>query len=165
MLAKKEAGTMDQMAGMGVDPMRHGARSRARGAWHFTRHFLEMCVAMCVGIGVFTPLYFWVAGQFGYSAPYAELPELSALIVAFNMTAPMVAWMRYRGMEWRPIVEMSAAMVVEAAVLIGVAWLGVVAREDIAILEHAWMMPVMIVPMLFRLDLYTGKSCHMTRGA
>jgi hypothetical protein len=105
-------------------------------------------------------LYFWIAGLVGYASPFSQLPELSVLVVAFNMTAPMVAWMRFRGMAWRPIVEMSAAMVVWALLLVGAGWLGILEMGTLAIVEHNLMMPVMLIPMFFRLDLYTGKSCH-----
>jgi len=85
--------------------IRHGQHKRARGLvslGHFLRHFFEMCVAMCVGFGVGDVLYLWAAGQLGYAAPFSQLPELSVLVITFNMTASMVAWMRFRGMEWRP---------------------------------------------------------------
>ncbi len=143
--------------------IQHGPHKGTRGlvyAWHFVRHFFEMCVAMCVGFGVGDAVYFWAAGQLGYSAPFSQLPELSVLIVTFNMTVPMVAWMRFRGMEWRPIAEMSAAMVVEALLLIGAGWLNILPKGELTTLQHGLMMPVMLIPMLFRLDLYTGKSGH-----
>lgn len=127
---------------------------------HFVWHFLEMCLAMCVGFGVGDALYFWAAGQVGYSTPFTQLPELSVLVVAFNMTAPMVAWMRFRGMGWRPIWEMSAAMVVWALLLLVAGALGLLERSSLAALEHSLMMPVMLVPMLLRLDLYTGRAGH-----
>jgi hypothetical protein len=57
-------------------------------------------------------------GVAGFADPFLQFPVLSAAVVAFNMTAPMVAWMRFRGMEWRPIAEMSAAMVAEAVLLV-----------------------------------------------
>jgi hypothetical protein len=49
----------------------------------------------------------------------AQFPEFTALVIAFNMSLPMAAWTRFRGMEWRPIAEMSGAMFALAIVLIG----------------------------------------------
>ena len=80
---------------------------------------------MCAGFAVGDAVYFRAAGLLGYDRPFAQLPELSVLIVAFTMTAPMVVWMRFRHMAWRPIGEMSAAMLVEAVVLIAAGRAGV----------------------------------------
>lgn len=85
--------------------------------------------------------------------------------MALIMAAPMAAWMRFRGMEWRPISEMSAAMIVEAILLIAVAWLGVFPRDELFTLEHILMIPAMLVPMAFRLDLYTGRAGHHAHDA
>jgi hypothetical protein len=132
---------------------------------HFSLHYLEMCLPMCIGFAVGDLVYFWAAGLFGYSEPFRQLPELSVLVVTFTMTAPMVAWMLFRSMARRPIAEMSAAMPILAIVLLGLGWLGIAAKSDLALLEHGLMMPVMLIPMLFRLDLYTGRAGHMAHTA
>jgi hypothetical protein len=131
---------------------------------HFVRHYFEMCVPMCVGFAVLDLAYFWAAGRFGYAEPFRQLPELSVLVVCFNMTAPMAAWMLVRGMPRRPTAEMSAAMVVWALVLLALGWVGILPRSNLALLEHGLMMPIMLVPMLFRLDLYAGRSRHAGRA-
>jgi hypothetical protein len=123
---------------------------------HFLLHYGEMCLPMCIGFAVGDLVYFWVAGLFGYSEPFRELPVLSVLLVTFTMTAPMTAWMLFRGMPRRAVIEMSATMPILAIVLLGLGWLGFVPMGDLALLEHGLMMPVMLVPMFFRLDLYTG---------
>ena len=128
---------------------------------HFAFHYFEMCVPMCIGFAVGDALYFWLAGVAGYSEPFAELPVLSVAVVTVSMTAPMAAWMGYRRMPRRAIVEMSAAMPALALVLLVFGWAGLVPMEDLALLEHALMMPVMLVPMIFRLDLYTGTHSHI----
>jgi ammonia channel protein AmtB len=76
------------------------------------------------------------------------------------MTVPMTAWMLYRRMPRRPIAEMSAAMPVLAIVLLAFGWIGLVPMDDLALLEHGLMMPVMLIPMFFRLDLYAGHVTH-----
>jgi hypothetical protein len=111
---------------------------------------------MCLGFAVLDAAYIWAAGLLGYPDALRQYPEVAALVVAANMSIPMAAWMRYRGMSWRPIGEMSAAMFVEAVVLIGAYWLGLIAGRDVFLWEHGLMMPFMIAPMLFRLELYTG---------
>ena len=135
-------------------------RSALRQSATFARHYFEMCAPMCIGFAVGDLAYFWIAGAFGYSEPFRELPELSVVVVTFAMTAPMAAWMLFRGMSRRATAEMSAAMPVLALVLLSLGWLGSVARSDLALLEHGLMMPVMLIPMLFRLDVYTGRTGH-----
>jgi hypothetical protein len=55
---------------------------------------------------------------------------------------------------------MSAVMPVLAIVLLAFGWIGLVPMDDLALLEHAVMMPVMLIPMFFRLDLYAGRVTH-----
>jgi hypothetical protein len=126
----------------------------------FVLHYFEMCIPMCIGFAVGDLIYFSIAGLLGYSEPFTELPVLSVLVVTFAMTAPMTAWMRYRGMSSRAIWEMSATMPILASTVLMLGWLGVVAMGDLALLMHGLMMPVMLVPMLFRLDVYTGRTAH-----
>jgi hypothetical protein len=129
-----------------------------RGVANFLGHFLEMCAPMCIGFAVGDLAYFAAAAQFGYSHPFSELPELSVGVVTVTMTAPMVAWMLFRGMPQRATAEMSAVMPVLAIVLLALGWLAIVPKGDLALLEHGLMMPAMLLPMLVRLDLYTGRS-------
>lgn len=132
--------------------------SRRRQIGHFVVHYFEMCLPMCIGFAVGDLVYFWAAGLFGYSQPFRQLPELSVLVVTFNMTAPMTAWMLFRRMPRRPTAEMSAAMPILALVLLVLGWLAILPKSDLALSEHGLMMPVMLIPMLLRLDLYTGRA-------
>jgi hypothetical protein len=124
--------------------------------WRFVLHYVEMCAPMCVGFMVGDLVYFGIAGAFGYSEPFSELPVLSVAVVTSAMTVPMVLWMRFRGMRGRAVVEMAAVMPVLAAVLLALGWSGRVAMSDLVLTEHALMMPAMLIPMLLRLDVYTG---------
>jgi hypothetical protein len=133
-------------------------KRRSHEIGHFVLHYFEMCVPMCVGFALGDRVYFWAAGRFGYSHPFEDLPELSVLVVTLSMTAPMTAWMLFRKMPRRPTVEMSAAMPVLALALLVLGWLGTLPRQDLALLEHGLMMPVMLVPMLFRLGVYAGTG-------
>jgi hypothetical protein len=134
--------------------------SRSRQTTHFLRHYIEMCAPMCIGFAVGDIVYFWAARELGYSEPFSELPELSVAIVTFTMTAPMVAWMLFRGMPRRETTEMAGVMPILAMALLALGWLSVVPKSELALLEHGLMMPAMLVPMVFRLSLYTGRSGH-----
>ena len=135
-------------------------RPRPGAVGHFLLHYVEMCVPMCIGFAVGDAIYIWLAGRAGYSEPFSDLPILSVLVVTFAMTAPMTAWMLYRGMPRRATLEVSAAMPALALGLLVLGWVGFVAMADIALLEHGLMMPVMLIPILLRLDVYTGRAGH-----
>ena len=53
---------------------------------------------------------------------------------------------------------MAAVMPVLALALLALGWLAVVPKGELALLEHGLMMPAMLVPMVLRLDLYTGQD-------
>jgi len=117
-----------------------------------------MCMPMCIGWAVGDLVYFAVADPLGSSEPFRDWPELSLAIVTFNMTAPMAAWMRFCGMAKRPTAEMAAAMVVLALLILAAGRLGIAAMDTLPWLAHGLMMPAMLVPMLLRLELYTGHA-------
>jgi hypothetical protein len=135
-----------------------------RQTWNFARHFLEMCVAMCAGGGILALLIFWALPTlFGSPNLREQYPELSLLTIAVILTLPMAAWMRFRGMEWRPIVEMSVVPIGLPIVWIGAAWSGLVPTTTLQV-EFGQFCGIscvgMFVVMLFRLDLYTGRTGH-----
>ena len=82
----------------------------------FTRHYLEMVIAMLLGMVVLGLPAIAILELAGSS--YGELEEAApavALIgMAATMTIPMVAWMRHRGHGWRPSMEMAGSMFVPA---------------------------------------------------
>jgi hypothetical protein len=137
--------------------------------WTFARHFLEMCAAMCIGGVVILNGLVFVAGPalLGYPDLRQEAPELALLAIAFNCALPMAAWMRFRGMAWRPTLEMSGATIGLGIVMIGLDWLDVVQQSSV----RGWVVGfcgpacvVMVIAMLFRLDLYTGRTGHQMGG-
>jgi hypothetical protein len=140
--------------------VRTGVRLRGGQVGHFVLHYLEMCIPMCIGFAVGDLIYFGAAGFFGYSDPFEELPVLSVLVVTFAMTAPMTAWMLYRGMPRQSVSEMTATIPALAVGLLVLGAAGVVPMNDLALLEHGLMMPVMLVPMALRLALYAGHMEH-----
>ena len=114
---------------------------------------------MFLGMGLlFVPA---VAGLAAVGMSRSELETdalaLLLLLMAATMTAPMVAWMRYRGHGWPASADMAAAMFAPTFGLIALLWSGLV--EDIGTLfaiEHVVMLPAMLAVMLLRRDEYTG---------
>jgi apolipoprotein N-acyltransferase len=71
--------------------------------------------------------------------------------------------MLLRGMEWRPTLAMSAVPIGLAFLLIGLAWLGLSSESTLQITFGSFCGIAcvgMFVVMLFRLDLYTGRTGH-----
>jgi hypothetical protein len=131
------------------------ARSRAPRRY-FVRHFVEMVVAMVVGMVV---LGLALKPLLGLSDVF-QRADLSALVMATNMTIGMSLWMRYRGHGWASIAEMGAAMYVPFAVLLVPFWAGVLPGHMIMIGGHALMLPAMAVAMLHRRAEYAGGHGH-----
>ena len=120
---RPRGGRRDRRVGLQrrLDPRRSRRRGLRGGVMspatrRFTRHYVEMVIAMFVGMGVL-------------GAPIAvlveiESPALRLLNMAVTMTIGMVAWMRYRGHGWMPCAEMSASMFVPTFAAIGLMWAG-----------------------------------------
>jgi hypothetical protein len=131
---------------------------------HFVRHYAEMVVAMFLGmavLGIPAGLAMDAAGT-SWSQMHTDAPALMLLVMAVTMTAPMVAWMRYRGHDWQANAEMSASMFLPAFAVIALLWAGLV--EDIGVLmvvEHVAMLLSMLAAMLLRPAAYTcGPHGH-----
>jgi hypothetical protein len=117
----------------------------------FVRHFLEMLVAMIVGMALLMPLW-GLAGLPGLG-PY---PELHALWMATTMTVGMSAWMAFRRHSWPAIAEMALAMYVPFVLLFLPYWAGVLSGEGVILAGHVLMLPAMVLAMLRRPAEYTG---------
>jgi hypothetical protein len=132
---------------------------------YFLRHFLEMCLTMCIGGITLNVLFFWGAAWTGYPDLFEWFPDVSLLAIGINLAVPMIAWMRFRGHEWRSTLEMASTSIILPILLIGAAWLGIIPESN----RLEWLTrlacPVMLIPMLFRLDLYTGHhASHQTQA-
>jgi hypothetical protein len=135
---------------------------RARAAaghrsWRFLRHYLEMVAAMLVGMMVVGAVVRGVLALAGLELP-ARYPELVALEMAFDMSVGMVIWMRHRGHGWASALEMAGAMFAPAVALLPLRWLGVIAGDDLLVLQHLAMLPLMLLVMLHRRADYGGPS-------
>jgi hypothetical protein len=120
----------------------------------FLRHYLEMIVAMAVGMVALHPVWAWAAGMLGWSGVLARA-DVGALVMATNMTVAMSAWMRYRGHGWRPTAEMAAAMYLPFVVLFAPLWAGLVSGDTVLLAGHVLMLLAMAGVMLLRPDEYT----------
>ncbi len=121
----------------------------------FIRHYLEMLIAMFLGMGV-------LAGVPAAAGFKLDAVEPALLWMAFTMSVPMVAWMRYRGHGWTPAWEMSASMFIPSFVVIALLWMGVAeGRGTLMAVQHVGMFPAMLVAMLLRREEYSGHH-HVT---
>jgi hypothetical protein len=120
---------------------------------HFVRHYLEMVVAMFVGMAALWGLGEVVAAITGLE--YSSTPEVAALKMAFDMSVGMVVWMRYRGHGWPSTAEMVAAMFAPAVALAPMSWLGVISAESLMLATHILMLPLMFIVMLRRRAEYS----------
>src|SRR5438128_4599028 len=112
----------------------------------FVRHLLEMTVAMVLGMCVlgaaFREIHLALFGT-GFEGAWHRHVELTAFAMAFNMTLPMVAWMRHRGRSWQRSGEMAAAMFVPPFALIALFWLGAIQSHVLLPLQMGLMLPSM----------------------
>ena len=136
------------------------AQSAARpAARRFARHYAEMVLAMVLGMVVLGVPLGWALGAAGtsWSALHEDAPALMLFAMALTMTVPMVGWMRHRGHGWRAANEMSAAMLLPTAAVIGLLGAGLV--EDLGtllVIEHVAMLASMLAAMLLRPAEYAG---------
>ena len=87
---------------------------KSRRVWfHFARHLVEMFLAMMAGMAVGAFLLATAVGT-SVSEARVEYPVAWVVVMAFDMTVPMVAVMLYRGHSRRSAGEMAAAMIVPA---------------------------------------------------
>jgi len=131
--------------------------SRSRRA--FVRHFVEMVLAMFLGMGVLgglAALAFAAAGGSMSDAPGA----VRVLIMGFTMTVPMVALMSYRGHDRARNAEMAASMIVPSLAAAGLAAAGALGAGGALAVQHAAMIPAMLGAMLWRYDHYAGGHSH-----
>ena len=116
---------------------------------HFVRHYVEMVLAMFVGMAVLgLPLY---AVGSGWHELAIEAPAIGFLGMATAMTVPMVGWMAYRGHGRRANAEMSMAMFIPTFAVIGLVWAGLITDTGVLMtIEHVAMFAAMAGAMLLR---------------
>lgn len=136
---------------------------QGRQAWRFLRHLLEMIAVMMLGMcvlgaawGAFHELVFGSA----FADAWRDYVGLAAFAMAFNMTVPMVLWMRYRGHSWERCGEMATAMNLPLLPLLLLYSLDLIPAPAVLGLQMMLMIPAMVLAMLYRKDEYSAP--HQT---
>ena len=134
-----------------------------RQVGRFGLHALEMCVVMCVSLGLLGGLVYGAAATLGFSGDVRQqAPALSAMVVAGVLALAMVGWMRLRGMGWRPTLEMAGTAVAAGIVMIAGYWLGLVPGKELVSSVCGVACVAMIGLMLVRFHVYSGDRHHHT---
>jgi hypothetical protein len=131
-----------------------GASSGRGSKRAFARHFGEMVLAMVLGMVVLGGL-----AELGFAAAGTSLSDQSGgaqvMLMAFNMTVPMVLWMRYRGHAAARNAEMAMSMIVPSFIAAALAWAGALESGAALGVQHGVMIPAMLGVMLWRYEDYS----------
>lgn len=153
--AAVERGTAQRSSGDVATAGAGGSRRRSP-LLRFARHYLVMVVLMYAGMLLLNPVYDLLAGGAGYRDPWTELPTLSALVMAVNMTVPMAVWMRRHGHGRAAVAEMAAAMLLPTAAAAVAAGTGALSEGAVMTVAHVAMFPAMLLAMLLRRSEYAA---------
>jgi hypothetical protein len=128
-------------------------------ARHFLRHFFEMLVVMMLGMVVlgaaFRELHVLAFGN-GFDAAWRDHVGVAAFAMAFNMTVPMVLWMRYRGHSWKRGAEMAAAMNLPLLPAVALYGFDTIPARGVLGMQMILMVPAMVLAMLYRKEEYSA---------
>jgi hypothetical protein len=122
-----------------------------RDHFRFARHYLEMVVAMLVGMFALAPL--WPEGLTSH-------PAADALVMATDMSLGMAAWMAIRRHPWPRTAEMVAAMYAPFVVLLVPYFLGVLSGHGLMMGGHVAMFVTMLAAMWWRRGDYYHHGHH-----
>ena len=143
------------------------SRSRSGPTRRFVGHLLEMIVVMMLGmcvLGVAWGAFHEVVFGSAYADAWRDYVVLAAFAMAFNMTVPMVLWMRYCGHSWERGGEMAAAMILPLLPLLVLYSLDVIAATAVLGLQMMLMIPAMVLAMLYRREEYSAPhTAHRHR--
>jgi hypothetical protein len=136
------------------------SRFARRPAVRFTLHFAEMVVVMLLGMALFGIVTGAVLGLLGIQDVHVQAPQLAVVVMAIDMTVPMVLWMRFRGHGRRMAGEMAATMIVPAVALVAASAAGVISIGALEAIYHPAMYAGMLGAMLVRRAEYAGTAPH-----
>ncbi|CAM4051002.1 hypothetical protein NONI108955_06185 [Nocardia ninae] len=122
-----------------------------RQIFTFVGHYLEMVLAMFIGMGLLALL--WMLIWPGLH----DRPVASTLVMAADMTIGMAGWMAIRGHSRRMILEMSVAMIAPFAVLLVPLATGAITADTLMTVGHVLMFGTMLAAMLLRRSDYTHR--------
>ncbi|MGW4956357.1 DJ-1/PfpI family protein [Nonomuraea sp. NPDC004186] len=129
---------------MAVDELSTG---KARLAGRFVWHYIEMVIAMSLGMLLLGLVWSAVL-------PGDTRFDVSTLITAADMTVGMAVWMRVRRHGWAAVGEMSLAMFAPFLVLLVPYWFGALPGHLVMSIGHTLMFVLMAVAMLWRREEY-----------
>ena len=118
------------------------ARTRSGTVLRLAGHYLEMVLAMGVGMVALAPL--WRLAWPGL----AGRPGLEVATMALDMTVAMAAWMLVRGHGRRATVRMCLAMNLGFAVVLPPYWAGALDAEGMMMLGHTLMLVFMLAALV-----------------
>ena len=123
--------------------------------WLLARHYVEMLVAM--GVGMVTLFPAWVAASGQLDARWLARTEVEALAMATAMAVPMAVWMVVRGHGTGATAEMCAAMYAGFVALFPLLWWDVVDRSALLGLAHVAMLLLMALVVVRRSHEYAHR--------
>ncbi len=140
---------------------------QAQSTKRFALHFFEMVLVMMLGMFVlgfvFRELHILLFGS-GFAAAWDDHVLLAAFAMAFNMTVPMVLWMRYRGHTWERGGEMALAMNLPLLAALVLYVVGAIPAQGVLAMQMMLMIPAMLGAMLFRKDEYSAPHTAHRRA-
>lgn len=129
----------------------------------FLWHYVQMIIAMVVGMVVLGLARGGLLDLFGAELSSESQPEVAALLMAFDMSVGMVVWMRYRGHGWAGTLEMVGAMFAPVVLLAPFTLAGLISGHALMMAMHIAMLPLMLAVMLRRREEYShdhGGHAH-----
>jgi hypothetical protein len=114
---------------------------------------------------VLSVLFVGAAALLGLDDLPRTAPGVSVLVIAVNLSVPMLVWMRFRGMAWQLTLEMAGSTMVVGLLLIAGYWLDFVARDSLVEIQTSLACPVMLVVMLLRFPVYSAAHSRHSAPA
>jgi hypothetical protein len=144
---------------MTTTPYDQPRRRHLAGWLPFIRHYIEMVLAMVIGMYALMPL--WPVAFRAAGAPHLlDHAEPMALSMATGMALGMAAWMAFRRHGWRDIAEMTAAMYLPFVILFPATLAGAMTSGTMMIAGHGLMLATMLALMLWRRDHYGHRPAR-----
>jgi flagellar biosynthetic protein FliP len=146
-----------------VDVVAHrSAHHRSRRS--FWWHFAEMVVVMLLSMAIFGAAVTGIFALLGHGN-LLHYTALRGFLMTIYMVVGMGLWMRYRRHGWASVLEMSAAMIVPYALLVGPFAAGLLAKGTFLGAMHVLMLPCMYLAMIHRREEYEqGHAGHGSHG-
>ncbi len=142
----------------------HGpAMTHASSPGLFLRHYVEMVLAMAVGMVAFGVLFVSPLDPLGYRAILGAHAAVRELLMLAAMTAPMAAFMAYRGHPAGRTIEMVAGMAIPSILVVAANAAAAVpglTDASLSLWSHVAMLLGMLAAMLCRRGEYSTPHHH-----